>query len=222
MKNIVLFFTKNADIAEWIFNTIGLGSPLTKYQRIVVKIYTYNCKSRQDVLDVIIKLCSEPKTAKQRYYLAMAYAWSNKEYRDKDIHYLHFYLDNELYNVKTEEQRLTHLSNIYRELANKYEQTYQFEEALKYCRMSNDYILKYINGNKKNGIDSSFMIPTRIYESQLLVKMNRLDEAIKVLNTSKDISIYKYDTIFKDTIDNALEDLYKKKEKGYIYKPRKK
>ncbi len=107
-------------------------------------------------------------------------------------------------------------------LAKMYEKEYNFDKALLHCRLADNSIMKIIELNATIGIDMEYLTPPRMYESQLLVKMNRLDEAIKVLNTSKNISIYKYDTIFKDTIDNALEDLYKKKEKGYIYKPRKK
>ena len=105
-------------------------------------------------------------------------------------------------------------------LAKKYEKEYNFDKALLHCRLADNSIMKIIELNAKIGIDMEYLTPPRMYESQLLVKMNRLDEAIKVLNTSKNISIYKYDTIFKDTIDKTLEDLQKKKENGYIYKPR--
>lgn len=107
-------------------------------------------------------------------------------------------------------------------LAKMYEKEYNFDKALLHCRLADNSIMKIIELNATIGIDMEYLTPPRMYESQLLVKTNRLDEAIKVLETSKKISLYEYDTIFKDTIDNALEDLYKKKEKGYIYKPRKK
>ena len=65
-----------------------------------------------------------------------------------------------------------------------------------------------------------YMTPNRVYESRILVKMNTLDEAIKVLNTSKQLSIYEKDKRFKDSVDIALEDVLNKKKNGYIYKPR--
>lgn len=201
------------NIAYLIFSTMGVGKPLNIYEKIVVKVFTYKCKSRQDVLNLVIKLSAGVDTPKQRYIVAMAYSWSNKEYRDKAIYFLNLYLNNGLYNIKTEEQRLLHLSQIYRELATKYEQTYQFENALKCYKLSNDYHTKYCNEYNNN-----FEI-LRINEANILVKMNNIDEAIKLLNNNKKKLRDKSNLTL---IDEKIQELNNKKNKGYIYKPKKK
>ncbi len=105
-------------------------------------------------------------------------------------------------------------------LAKQYEKKYNFEKALLHCRLADNYFNKELEIQAKQGLDMNYLTPTKIYESQLLVKMNKLDEAISVLNTSKQLSIYKTDKQYKYAIDMAIADIVKKKEKGYIYKPR--
>nr|DAU94117.1 MAG TPA: hypothetical protein [Caudoviricetes sp.] len=107
-------------------------------------------------------------------------------------------------------------------LAQNYEKEYNLDKALFHCRLADNSFIKYIEENKKQGIDMEYMTPNRVYESRILVKMNKLDEAIKVLNTSKQLSIYEKDKRFKDSVDIALEDVLNKKKNGYIYKPRNK
>lgn len=107
-------------------------------------------------------------------------------------------------------------------LAKKYEKEYNFEKALLHCRLADNSIIKLLELNKKGGIDMDYLMPPRIYESKILVKMGRLDEAIDVLNTRKELDNYKSDLLYRESIDNAIEDIKKKKEKGYIYKPRNK
>lgn len=107
-------------------------------------------------------------------------------------------------------------------LAQNYEKEHNLDKALFHCKLADNSFAKYIEENKKQGIDMEYMTPNRVYESRILVKMNKLDEAIKVLNTSKQLSIYEKDKRFKDSVDIALEDVLNKKKNGYIYKPRNK
>ena len=118
----------------------------------------------------------------------------------------------DLYFYKMWEENLT--------LAKQYEKEYNFEKALFHCRLAYNSFNKELEIQAKQGLDMNYLTPTKIYESQLLVKMNKLDEAISVLNTSKRLSIYKTDKQYKYAIDMAIADIVRKKEKGYIYKPR--
>lgn len=118
----------------------------------------------------------------------------------------------DLYYYKMWEENLT--------LAKQYEKEYNFEKALLHCRLAYNSFNKELEIQAKQGLDMNYLTPTKIYESQLLVKMNKLDEAISVLNTSKRLSIYKTDKQYKYAIDMAIADIVRKKEKGYIYKPR--
>lgn len=218
--NIQYSQLNDIDIAYNIFSTLGLGGkPLSQPEKRQVEFYTKDCCSRQDVLDIIIRMCGNPDTPKQRYLLAMAYAWSNKEYREKAIYYINLYLDNGLYNINNEYQRFTHLSQMYNELANKYEQTYQFEKALKCYKVSNDYHLKYLIESKKDSLDTSWNECLKINEASVLVKMNKIDEAISLLKDNKNNLKNKENII---CINNKIKELQEKKKKGYIYKPRKK
>ena len=107
-------------------------------------------------------------------------------------------------------------------LAKYYEKQYDFEKALLHCRLADNSISKLIELQKQEGLDMDYLTPPRVYESQLLVKMNRLDEAINVLLPNRELEHYKYDKIFRESIENTIADIQKKKERGYIYKPRKK
>ena len=57
-----------------------------------------------------------------------------------------------------------------------------------------------------------------------LRKMNMLDDAISFLEDAKKTDYYinpKPYSCFNTTVDRKLEDLYKKKERGYVFKPKK-
>lgn len=108
------------------------------------------------------------------------------------------------------------------EIAKQYEKDYNLDKSLFYYRLADNSYYKLIEVYRNNGIDISYNTPTRINESKILVKMGKLDEAIEVLNTRKKLDVYKNDNQYRYAIDKAIEDIKKKKEKGYTYKPRKK
>lgn len=95
--------TNNTELAIQLFHSLWLGYGVDKkYKKIVDE--TINSLrddtgyfKRQDLLDKIIELIPNPKTPKQRYVIAMAYAWSRASYRKNAIKYLELYLNNELY-----------------------------------------------------------------------------------------------------------------------------
>jgi len=233
-----LFGTKLSDIelAEYIFSTLGLGSDIPKKHESVVKKHLRKCKSRQDVLDLVISLCEEPNTPRERYLIATAYSWSSVKYADKRIEYIKLYLDNPLYEKAyanrggidsrfptqkelDEANRNYHLCEMLHYMGMAYESLYDFEKALE-CYQ------KTIN--LRPDVQATYC-----WCAEVLRKLNRIDEAIELLEKSldskwtkpitwKDVfgNIHQKDTHFSDVIKKELADLQIKKQKGYIYKPR--
>lgn len=94
---------ENTELAFQLFNSLYLGCDIDKkYEKSVNEIInsmkdTTGYFDRQQLLDKIILLIGEPQNTKQRYIVAIAYAWSKASYRKKAIKYLELYLSNELY-----------------------------------------------------------------------------------------------------------------------------
>lgn len=108
------------------------------------------------------------------------------------------------------------------EIAKQYEKDYNLDKSLFYYRLADNSYYKLIEVYKNNGIDISYNTPTRINESKILVKMGKFDEAIDVLETRRKLDVYKNDKQYKYAIDKTIEEIKKKKERGYVYKPRNK
>lgn len=95
-KNISLI--NNPDLALKLFETLSVSTgTLTGSEKRIIDDILRTCKDRQDVLNKVVEICGEPNTSQQRYIYAMAYSWSNKEYRRRAIKYLEMYLSNPLY-----------------------------------------------------------------------------------------------------------------------------
>ena len=194
-----------------------------KEQKKVDKILNL-CHSRQDILNRVIEICGVPNTPKQRYIYAMAYGWSNKEYRKKAIYYIKFYLNNELYediylhhfrniNSTIEERKQEHIYDMQSMLIDLYIKEYDFNNALLLTEKNISLIPTLPLAYRK--------------KAEILVKTNQIDEAIIFLKEFKKSKYYcKYkdyspSTWMIDTIDELLNDCISKKQNNYIYKPRK-
>lgn len=100
-----------------------------------------------------------------------------------------------------------------RSLASLYEKDHQFEKAL-------DLYVLFLEKNP--GSPSSY-----ISLANCLKKVNKLDYAIQVLHSAQKTEYYlyppKHDYVhFKETIDSHLEDIEKKREKGYVFRGKRK
>lgn len=222
---------KRLELAEAVFDCLklhtgGIDNKLRQKARIIVE----KAKNRQEVLDKVIELCQGIESQKAYYLIGTAYVWKGAKYRKQAITYLEKYLASPVEIKKAfyeREGRMVdgfssgvQLSYVYSDLAKCYEGDYIFDKALKYY---------------KKALDLDYSVPsTYIHVAKLYVKMNDLDKAIELLEKAKKSKYYKpkkvtmpldgktyYDDTFKKVIDNYLEDLKKKKEKGYIYRPRK-
>ncbi len=221
---INLKLTDNPNLALNIFHTLSVGYNSSFLEKILIKYILKDCKDRQDILNKVIEVCGEPNTPQKRYIYAITYAWSNKEYRNKAIHYLELYLNNELWeesfihkfrniNDTFEIQKKDHIYDLTKYLAEIYEKEYQFNEALKnYEKMIklDPYLPFGYNG-----------------KISIMIKKNKIDEAIQYLKVIKKSKYYcKNNNYYPNNwLMASIDDLLKKcknlKEKDYVYKPRK-
>lgn len=100
--------------------------------------------------------------------------------------------------------------NLYTALGSLYEKSRDFEKA--------------INAYKKIIEDSPYSPTGYVCVAKCLRKQNKLDEAVKFLENAKTSNYYTNPvpySCFNTCIDNKLQDLYNKKAKGYIFRPKK-
>lgn len=225
----------NIELAEELFNTLSVGgSTSQKYERAIKKIEN-ECKDgsdypdRQKILLKVIELAESPDTPKQRYLIAIAYAWSRANYRDKAITYLELYLNNEIWDEickryssdgNYEEGKQKHLIEMYNFLAKAYISEYDFDKGLEISE-------KMINIYPQNPMGY-------FNKTEVLTKKNELQkcrEWLLEVKKSPYYKIYKYkdalDREYKDdwfytSINKLLAETEEKIKKGYVYRPRKK
>ncbi len=221
---ISLRFNNNPNLALDIFHTLSVGYEYSFLENLIIKYILKDCKNRQEVLNKVIEICGKPNTPQKRYIHAITYACSNKEYRDKAIYYLELYLNNELWeegfihkfkNIKDayDIQKKDHIYDLTKYLAEIYAKEYKFNDSLK---------------NYEKMIELDPYLPFG-YSGKVstLIKQHKIDEAIFFLKKVKKSKYYikneEYspNTWLIDSINNLLKDCINKKEKNYVYKPRK-
>lgn len=227
------------NLALNLFKSLSVGyTPEPKYE-IPMKYINKKCTTkgsiypdRQLLLLQIIKLIGTPINSKQRYIIAMAYAWSRVQYRSEAIKFINLYLDNPLYegaykNIKhpfchsQEEERKYHIYDMQNYLAEAYIGLYDFDNAL----------LTY-----EKMIEIFPSIPIAYFgKTETLTKLNRLEDCYNWLITiRKQSPYYKVETRitelgqkikddwFYNSINKLINETNEKIMKGYKYKPRKK
>jgi tetratricopeptide (TPR) repeat protein len=192
------------------------------------------CPTRQSVLDKVIELCGMPETPRQKYLRAIAYTLSKDDNREKAVQALELYLSGEPFegayrNVHhyrgnkaftLEEEKKTHLGEMYSCLGKVYETQQSFKPA----------IFNYTKALELTPFDPRSYC--RI--SAVQTKKNQTTAALNILKNAQKSPYYKpvkcksesgdtiIDDSFKKVIDNHILDLEKKIEKGYVYTPKKK
>lgn len=217
----------NSDVALELFSTIGLGTEKELSKK--AKSILIRCNHRTDVLKEMIKLCPDPTTAKQLYIVSTAYVWLGAAYRLEAIKYLLKYIDagavwegtpKDIINIYGYDQSQIDLniSNVYYNLGQCYEKEYMFNEAIEAYRNSNKY--------------NPYFAYNLVLIAGLFVKKDDYMSAFRVLENAR-LSIYyknyEYYTCdnqkhikddFMIAIDTAYEDINKKFQRGYKYRPR--
>lgn len=222
----------NIELAETIFGMLGVGGGISKYEKQAKRIIN-SCKSRQEILNEVIKFCGRPETPRQRYLLARAYSWSNIEYNDKAIEYLELYLSNDLYEDSFKnnlayndynDRKRWHIARVSLDLGLAYDKARNIDKALeKYYDVLNiipESQIPYLHiadmYRKKNQLDKAIEILEQARKSKYYVK-NEIKDALGNSYKPK-----QYDNTFIEIIDKYYIDYLNKKNKGYVYKPRNK
>ena len=206
--------TDRVELAYQLFKSLSLGgSPSYEYKADIDRIYA-ECTDRQKgyapqktLLLKVIELAGKPDTPKQRYLLGIAYAWLGAKYRQQAIEYLESYINGPLID-----KRKFHLAEMYGYLGAAYEGEYEFQKALE----------SYAEALK---IDSYSPTPY-IKVIDVLVKMNRMDLALEIIDNAKGNTQYNANSNylsndFTNAINAKEQEIKDKIAKGYIYRPHK-
>ena len=215
----MIFFNNkkdNPDMALKIIESLSVGYEFSNIDKIKIRNLTKKCKNRQDIINKAIEICGEPTTPIKRFIYAKAYAWSNKEYRNLAIKYINLYLNNDLYedeylykfenrNDSIEIRKKKHINNMKEMLADIYVKNHEFDKALSiYDDLINSEPLFPVFYSKK---------------IKTMIKMNRIDECITLLNNLKKSKYYAPNSTYTpnnwmiETINSLLKECIIKKNK---------
>ena len=209
----------NAQLAYEVFYFDTDGQYSREVKRILKEFTTKGEKypDRQDIFLKAIDLIGEPQTEKEKYIVAEAYLWSRAPFKLKGIEYGKKYLESELWEERylycmlpnNVENTLTNKKNVERahflhEIGIIYESEYRFKEALE-CY-------------EKEIECTPFFQSGYIGASKVLVKLDKKEEALELLLSTKKSKYYKHD--FKIVIEENIKEIEKKIEKDYKYRPR--
>lgn len=217
------------DFAERLFGTLTVGGLVLDIDK-DMKAVLDCCHKQQDLLNYIIDLLDGIDTPKARYYRAKAYIYSTAEYRPLAIKAIKDYLSHELFdgpylytrhstkygkNFSADDERNIHLSEMYRDLGKAYEGEYLFDDAF----------MAYIT--ERNF--TPYWCNPYLHISRLLVKQNRLQDALNILTDARTSKYYvptKYiyegrvytDYDFLRGIDTEIQSVRDKIAAGYVYR----
>lgn len=207
---------EDLEYADQLFSTLIVGPEPSK------KATQFSSShSRKEVLEKIMKLCEPYDTPHARYIIALAYAWFDVSKRKEAIVQLNRYLNNDLYtdlgnrqhysvNFTAEQNNNIITATMYSYLGKCFEGEYEFDNAL----------VAYQKARKLDtrGITQTLQI------CNVLIKMNNIDGAIKLLKSYKTDPSSSPENKKTDlrVKKNYLDQYTDKKDKGYVYKPRKK
>jgi tetratricopeptide (TPR) repeat protein len=222
------------ELAKILFDSlklsVGFGNSNSQLNKIAEKILK-EAKDRHKILDKIIELCKDIDDPKAYLIVGRAYVWKGAKFRKEAIKYLEKYLINPTedsyekgYVTRDGENvEITleiHLFWVYSDLGECYEGVYDFDNALRCYKLAN---------KMDPAMPSGYIRIAQIY-----TKLGQINEAIKLLEQAKKTPYYQpkkvknvldnsyhIDDSFKVVIDNSLKDFINKKEKGYVYRPRK-
>lgn len=199
-------------ISKSIIDSTLLGASDGRYQKYIKSLVNNKQKGQE-----IISLLSKNDTQAAHYYKARAYQLLGAKFRQDQIDSCNTLIKS---NFDLDEHESIYILNL---LAEAYEGEYLFDEAIN----TYEKLLKKHKGYS----------PAQVKIAYIMVKQNRLDDAIAYLKTIlkelKSKPYYYTDPLTKKktvhynykkdlTLFAAhIKELEEKKEKGYVYKPRK-
>lgn len=221
-----------AELSYEVFNFNKNGQYSHEVKKILKEITKQGEEypDRQDVFLKAIDIIGEPETPKEKYIVAEAYLWSRYPFKIKGIEYGNKYINSELWNYeyckvpKNVDNTISNKKNIdishfLHEIGLIYESEYKLDEAFK-CYEREIEITPFFQFGY-------------IDKAKVLVKLNRLEEALELLKNTRNSKYYiPYSTKeyewqtermndgFKYAIENNIKDIENKIKKNYKYKAR--
>lgn len=211
-----------SELAYYLFESLQLGAAVNpQYEKEIQKLKS-ECKNFREMLFRVINLIGYPETVKEKYTYAYAYYWLGAEYRPQAINAFVEYIRSGC--LPDVEKRYIpefdfyancrhNRASAFHDLGVCFEKEYQFENAMR-C---------YSKALKTE----PFYECHYIFIARLYAKMNNLSEGISFMTDVQKTNKYyrmSHNTngTFAKAIDIELEELISKKERSYVYRPRKK
>lgn len=217
----------NVDIADSIIKLLTtLGAPETsvadKKARAIIEASASKHGGNADLQELYleaVRLVGIAETPKQKRVLAEAYSCCHTEYTLYAIKAIEEYIKsgfdfsplNNTYkpSMTSEMLRNEYISGIYSQLGKLYETSHDFDKALACYRKQLEY-------------DTWSHFPY-LNIAEVMRKKNDLDSAIATLEEAKIHPNYSgnQELFYGQVIDNYLNDMKQKKERGYVFRKKK-
>lgn len=198
------------DLAEQIIKSLSFGGEVSpRYKKKVLHI-TSDLGKQGAIAAYASELCGEPETAKGYYVKSKACELAGASHRAEVIKWTRkwietgcAYSDTSNWSYPNCTPFQSRMSEAYERLGKALEGEYLFEESIEAYQKA---------WNHRPGAFHYINLIARV-----LTKMNRIDDAIKLL---KETPLMEGET--KQFRNAHIKELKEKKEKGYVYRPRKK
>lgn len=217
----------NVDIADSIIKLLTtLGAPETsiadKKARAIIEASANKHGGNADLQELYleaVRLVGTAETPKQKRVLAEAYGCCHTEYTLYAIKAVEEYIESgfdfspldNIYkpSMTSKMLRNEYISGIYSQLGKLYETTHDFDKALSCYRKQLEY-------------DTWSHFPY-LNIAEIMRKKNDLDSAIATLEEAKMHPNYNgnQELFYSQVIDNYLNDMKQKKERGYVFRKKK-
>lgn len=206
------------DFAEAIMNSLMLSASVSENGNLSVrnryskKVQDVHSRfSRQgEIAAYASNVCGEPATVKGYYVKSWACEWAGAKFRQETIKWTQKWIESGLLYPGCSDGRYTGCTvlqsrqyDAYLRIGKACEGEYMFEEALS----------AYEKGHSARPDAYSLIVAM----SRVLTKMNRLDDAIRLIDKSPCPN-----PLDKNIRRETLKELKDKKERGYVYRARKK
>lgn len=231
------------ELAYDLFSTVGPVEQINPDNYETIRKIQSDCTEtgkdypdKEKILLKVVELASKQINSDSLFIIAMAYSMSKVKENDCAIKYLNMYLESGVseyaisryIGVNNPEcsRQYIHLSQIYSELGDKYIINYDFKNAMKSFELmlENDNLSRIPYGRQ---------IPY-LKIADTYRRMNELDNAIRTLEEARypndvftkgddgwEYNIDYHKKEFSEIINRFLADYKEKRNKGYVYKPRK-
>lgn len=203
-------------ISRDLLSTIGLCS--SSDICLEARKYLRQSPTRSELCVYSANLCSPSINNNELYLVSHALQWAGAKYRKDAIkHTIDYisagaisdYIQSYILqgNGYSFDQRIKFIAIEHQNLATLYSKEYKFEDAIAELQKALQI--------------APYLLNTYPAIAQNYVKLGDYDSALSTLYSAKKTKYYKVNADMKTIIDTSIANTIKKRESGYIYKPRK-